>query len=623
MPMIAQEEKIDLIPLWDTVEIRQYIEDSAFSETERYKLWERQTIKAHATNHSTTPYYFKKELEAMPESFDAKTKVVKYTRYSVFATNRYILDNALLYAYKAEDIAENSKDDFMRGRVNHALGWYYAHNCDYERAHRTYNKAIQNFTSANYPIGIRNTMVKKAIAFSLVGRNDMELQIYRDVYNLKNRTPTKNDIANLLRSTFKSGDTLTTRSLLKEYFQKVEKKNPNGLHSNQYYHLKSIEANIDKNDSLELHYLIEADKVSRKLNLPKEQFTSLMRIGIFHFNNGRYRMAKSKFKRASALAYTELMHNRFNEPIDYLLKIARIENIWIDIKEYEDLQENYFNVTKQKISVNNIIENNQKSILVRQKREIQTQNQKIWILTTLGILGLGLLLFSFFYFRKYTIIVQDLYEKNILLDESVNEKSTLLQETHHRVKNNLQIIASLLNLQRKYTKDEKLTTALIDGRNRVKSMALIHQLLYQKKDLEGINVRNYVENLMSSLFGSLKANTEKIHFINNVDPLNLHEDTLLAIGLIINEIITNSLKYAFLNREEGEISITLIKQADQLFLSVSDNGNGMPEDFDINDKSSFGYSLITSLSKKLDASIDILNQNGTTVNLNIKKFIEV
>jgi len=619
----AQENRIDVFLLWDSTEVRDYIENSSFSKEQKYNLWEHQKIKANASNHPTTLYYYRKEMEAIPESFDARTKVVKYTRYSVFATNRYILDNALLYAYISEDIAENANDEFMRGKVNHALGWYYAANCDYDRAHRTYDKAIENFKSAKYANGIRNTMVKKAIAYQLVDKNNEALKIYTDVYNLENRIPTENDIAYLLQSTFNNGDISSTTSLLNEYFEKVETQNPHGPYSNQYFHLKSIQANILEDDSLELHYLKKTEKIAKHLNLPKEFFSALMNLGKFHFERGRFFAAKPKFKRARALAYTELMHNRFNEPSDYLLKIAKLQDNFIEKKEFRDIQENYFKVTQQKISVNNIIENNQKSILIRQKREIQSQNQKIWFLTTLGILGLGLLLFSFFYFRKYRKIVQDLFEKNILLDESVNEKKTLLQETHHRVKNNLQIIASLLNLQRKYTKDKKLTAALIDGRNRVKSMALIHQLLYQKKDLKGINVRNYVDNLMSSLFGSLKANAEKIHFINKVDPLNLHEDTLLAIGLIINEIITNSLKYAFIGRDEGEISITLVKKESQLFLSVSDNGNGMPDDFDINDKSSFGYSLITSLSKKLDATINIINQNGTTVNFDIKKFIEV
>ena len=620
--LFSQKDQLNALELWDTTEVRNFIETGNFNAQQKYLLWEFQKTKAQSSNHPTTSFYYLKEMEAVPKSFDSKEIVVKYTRYSVYATNRYILDNALSYAYQAEDIAENANDDFMRGRVNHALGWYYAANCDYVRAHRTYDKAIGNFKSVDYVVGIRNTLVKKAIAYQLQGKNKRALKIYNEVYNLENRTPTENDIFLLLKSTYLSKDMARTLQLLKEYFDMVENKNPHGPYTHHYYHIKSIEASIKGDEFLEGHYLHESEKIARKINLPKEHFSALINLGKFFLKKGKLKIAKQKFKRANAIAYKELMHNRFKEPTMYLLEIAYLQGEGIDRRENEAILENYFKETQQKINVNNIIENNQKSILIRQKREIQTQNQKIWILTTLGFMGLGMLLFSFFYFRKYKKIVQDISEKNTLLDEAVHEKQTLLQETHHRVKNNLQIIASLLNLQRKYTKDSKLTAALIDGRNRVKSMALIHQLLYQKKELKGINVRNYVENLMSSLFSSLKANVESIHFINKVDPLNLHEDTLLSIGLIINEIVTNSLKYAFQNRHDGTIIITLIKKTDRLFLSVSDNGNGMPDDFDINDKSSFGYSLITSLSKKLDAKISILNDNGTTVNLDILKFVE-
>lgn len=619
----AQNTRIDEFSLFDTAQVRRYIDSATLSKEEEYQLWKYQSKKAISSNHPTAPYYYRKEMEAIPESFDARTKVIKYTGYSVFATNLYILANSLLYAYKAEDLAENADDDFMRGKANHALGWYYAANSDYDRALRTYDKAIENFKSVEYLLGVRNTLIKKAIALNLMGQQEESLKICREVYNLEGRKRTRNDISFLIRSLVRNKDTKPTQELFDEYFDKVEDEKPNRPYTHSYYRIKSMEAHFQNNDSLENHYLILALNYAHKLNQPKGQFDALMNLGKFHLNHDRLQLAKYKFKKASALAYDKLMHNRFDEPARYLLRIAQAQNNIIEQNEYKSILKNYYKSTQQKNRVNNIIENNQKSTLTRQKREIQSQNQKIWVLTTLGFIGMGLLLFSFFYFRKYKKIVVDLSIKNDLLDESVNEKQTLLQETHHRVKNNLQIIASLLNLQRKYTKDQKLTSALVDGRNRVKSMALIHQLLYQKKDLKGINVRNYVENLISSLLSSLKANAENIHFTNEVDPLNLHEDTLLAIGLIINELVTNSLKYAFRNNENGQIRISLKKQNTQLILLVSDNGSGMPDDFDINDKSSFGYSLVTSLSKKLAATINILNNDGTTVKLIINKFIEV
>lgn len=564
-------------------------------------------------------YYYSKYILAIPSSMGSKEKVDAYTRYSVYTTNNYVLDTSLLYAYKAEDIAENEDDDYMRGKVNHALGWYFAANCDYQRAHRTYDKAIRAFERAKFKKGIRNTKVKKAIAYQLQGYYDLSLNIYKEINDSNERTPSLNDKSLLIKSLMKNLDTLEASRLLNEYFKESESLDTARF---QYYHMRAIEASINRNVDQEEQYMNLAIEIAKKHSFPKEHFSMLMNLGRHYLRRKETVKAKKYFEEASTIAYRELMHNRFHEPIEKLLQIAKIESNEEAIQYYTVLYKNHLNLIQQKISVNKTIEDNQKSILTRQRKEIQSQNQKIWILTAMGFMGLALLLFSFFYFRKYRKIVEDLSDKNHLLDLSVNEKQTLLQETHHRVKNNLQIIASLLNLQRKYTRDKKLTAALIDGRNRVKSMALIHQLLYQKKDLQGINVRNYVENLMSSLFSSLKADAEHLQFTNNVEPLNLHEDTLLAIGLIINEVVTNSLKYAFVEGEDGRINITLKKEENKLFLSISDNGIGMPADFDIGDKSSFGYSLITSLSKKLDAKIHIQSGPGTTINFDIRKFIE-
>ncbi|MEM9545159.1 MAG: sensor histidine kinase [Bacteroidota bacterium] len=618
--MKIEKDSLDQIPLEDTLRVEKFIDGNAFSNDEKFELWKYQNAKARDNFHPEVLFYYPRFIASMPASLSALEKVKIYARYSGFMTNIYQLDTALYYAYEAEDIAENENDDFMRGKANHALGWYYAANCDYERAHRSYDKAIQSFETVNFQRGIRNTKVKKAIALQLQGYLEQSLKIYQEVYYSTERKPTLNDLSLLIKSTFKNKEFAQAGILLDTYFQRIEDSDANLY---QYYHMRSIEANINTNDSLELMYLNKALNVAQRTKMPKENFTMLINLGAYYLERNALAKAKTHFKQATTIAYTHLMHNRFIEPYVYLLQIAEMEGNAQERAEYQAIQQNHANVIAQKISVSNTIENNQKSILLRQKKEIQSQNQKIWILTALGFIGFGLLLFSFFYFRKYKKIVEDLSIKNNLLDRAVNEKQTLLQETHHRVKNNLQIIASLLNLQRKYTKDKKLTTALIDGRNRVKSMALIHQLLYQKKELKGINIRSYVENLMSSLFSSLKANAERVQFINNVEPLNLHEDTLLAIGLIINEIVTNSLKYAFHDSDEGNICISLEKKEAKLFLSVSDDGSGMPDDFDINDKSSFGYSLITSLSKKLDAEITIENRIGTTVRLEILKFIEI
>ena len=139
------------------------------------------------------------------------------------------------------------------------------------------------------------------------------------------------------------------------------------------------------------------------------------------------------------------------------------------------------------------------------------------------------------------------------------EREVLLKEIHHRVKNNLQIISSLLNLQARFIKDKSAVDAVQEGRNRVKSMALIHQKLYQQDNIQGINMPEYIENLSRALLTSYKIKGDRITVDRKVDAIYLDIDTAIPLGLIINELLTNSLKYAFPENEKGELKISLLQ----------------------------------------------------------------
>ena len=166
------------------------------------------------------------------------------------------------------------------------------------------------------------------------------------------------------------------------------------------------------------------------------------------------------------------------------------------------------------------------------------------------------------------------------IKESLQEKEVLLREIHHRVKNNLQIISSLLNLQSKQVKDEHALNLLRDSQNRVRSMALIHQKLYDSPDLALLDFAGYLRSLASALFSSYGFGTEGISLKSNVDDIRLDINTAVPCGLIINELISNSLKHAF-ETGQGEICVDLHPNDDDtVTLTVSDNGSGFPEDLD-------------------------------------------
>lgn len=209
--------------------------------------------------------------------------------------------------------------------------------------------------------------------------------------------------------------------------------------------------------------------------------------------------------------------------------------------------------------------------------------------------------------------------KNRLIQKQSEELQTLMKEIHHRVKNNLQIISSLLDLQSISINDKEASEAVKEGKNRVLSMALIHQNLYTEGNIKGIKVKDYIQNLAGSLFDSYNIQKEKIKLVTDIEPLNLDVDTVIPIGLIINELLSNSLKYAFAGREEGEIRVSLRQHLKELQLQIRDNGIGFSSGW-MNNSASFGYKLIKAFSQKLKAKLEVYNDGGACVTMNIQKY---
>ena len=197
---------------------------------------------------------------------------------------------------------------------------------------------------------------------------------------------------------------------------------------------------------------------------------------------------------------------------------------------------------------------------------------------------------------------------------SLAEKEVLLKEIHHRVKNNLQVISSLLYLQSKSIEDKAALQMFQESQNRVRSMAFIHERLYQSQDLARVDFAEYVRSLTNYLFRSYGVSTDVIQLKINMDDLPLGIDTAIPCGLIVNELVSNSLKYAFPDGRGGEIRIELRSDGDnRIALMVSDDGVGLPEDLDFRKTESLGLQLVNNLSvAQLEGAIDLDRRGGTT-----------
>ena len=208
-------------------------------------------------------------------------------------------------------------------------------------------------------------------------------------------------------------------------------------------------------------------------------------------------------------------------------------------------------------------------------------------------------------------------EHAAIIKKSHDEKDTLLREIHHRVKNNLQVISALLTLQSRHLKDTQAKIALKEGQDRVQSMALIHKDLYQHDNLKGVNTKEYLGQLANNLVDSYKLDDLQLSL--DIDEITLDVDTMIPLGLMVNELISNALKHAFSKNEKGHLSLSLKKKQGVLLLKIRDNGRGAVTK-DLLESKSFGYSLVKSFARKLDADLIIKNDNGLSVELSIKNF---
>jgi PAS domain S-box-containing protein len=219
-------------------------------------------------------------------------------------------------------------------------------------------------------------------------------------------------------------------------------------------------------------------------------------------------------------------------------------------------------------------------------------------------------------------VLDDVTERKQALEQlksSLNEKEVLLKEIHHRVKNNMQVITSLLNLQSKTISDSQALAVFEDSQNRVKSMALIHETLYQSKDLSRIDFAEYLKKLVAQVSRSYRIQPDAVKIKVDVDNVSLPIDTAVPCGLIINELASNSLKYAFPADTKGEVNITFGMVDEQYVLRVSDTGIGLPPGFDPEKGKSLGMKLVRMLTTQLCGEIECRNGVGTTFRIAFPK----
>ncbi|QLE02939.1 histidine kinase [Galbibacter sp. BG1] len=300
---------------------------------------------------------------------------------------------------------------------------------------------------------------------------------------------------------------------------------------------------------------------------------------------------------------------------NFFLKDSNPDSASLFFKRYVKLKDSLDYSSRKKQLLSLLVQfdlNNQKETIEKQrlnleknKTEILEREKTIYLSVSALILCMVCVIGLIVAYIKSVKNKRLIENQKRIIENSLTEKDSLLKEIHHRVKNNLQVVSSLLSIQTKNTKSKSAINALEEGKSRVKAMALIHQKLYQNEDLSVIKMQEYIESLAASIQSVYKQAGYKIKLHINAETADLDVDRAIPIGLILNELISNSFKYAFKETKQGNIYINLQKEEDQYIFEYKDDGAGLPEDFDIKHSASMGMNLISRLANQLRSKLNI------------------
>lgn len=288
----------------------------------------------------------------------------------------------------------------------------------------------------------------------------------------------------------------------------------------------------------------------------------------------------------------------------------------VKIKQTEQLQLQYATAERDRENLQLRNSNN----LQQSELEKAGLNRKLISMALIGLfLVSGLLLYLYIAKRKSNTLLKigqdEIHKQNGQLNQLLLDKEWLIKEVHHRVKNNLQIISSLLNTQSSFLDNQQALTAIRDSQNRMQAISIVHQKLYQSEDLSTIHLPVYIQELARSIQDSFQT-TQKIKFKIDIAEANLDTAQTVPLGLILNEAITNSVKYAFTELQTGTITLTSsIVPGNNYQLSIKDNGSGLPDDFDIDACASLGMNLIAGLTEQLGGNLKIHSDGGTVITI--------
>lgn len=505
-------------------------------------------------------------------------------------------DIAIKQFIEAIKLFEDLKDINELAHCYSQMGIAYYLQYQYDNALKYYEKSIELYKKTTNKKDLAGVYINQGISYTYVKKMDLAeinyneaLKIYQEINYEPGFAPAYNSLAKIYYARKDYNKAISYYKLAEQY----------SLKSNNKYHL------ITNYNSLatcykELKEYETAKTYSEKSILISKEVGSVERELFCH----------------------ETM-------ADILFSMGDYKNAYASFQNYASLKDTLFNQDKNdaiaEMQAKFDVEKNQqkvKEIELQKKIDDEANTKQRLLLIVVIIVILISLIFTMVLFRNKQKVNHLLEQKNEAIQANLEQKELMMSEIHHRVKNNLQMVSSILDLQARDLTDEKSMRVIEDSLSRINAISLIHQRLYQSENIRGIKINTYLQELAHDILKNFSSSvtTTPIQLTCKVDELNMDLEFAIPIGLITAELITNSCKYAFTGIEKPEINITLNKQNDTLILKVIDNGIG--KQAAVNESgTSFGTKLIKSLSRKLRAEIiENSSSTGTSIQLKITNF---
>ena len=542
-----------------------------------------------------------------------------YLTGQVYYTNKFQLDSAIYYCERAIKVAESMDPNGAVLKTFYSeLALYYKTKGDLNKAIKTYFGALELYDESEISGGKATLLNNIAYVYENQGEFDLAKSYFTKGLGMNQSIENKDGIA---ASYSGLASVLRDQNKIEEsnsyYFKSLELRKEVRHYRDVVLSLFNIGINYGTLKQFELSkkYLDQSKKLSDSIDYTFGQLISNRGLGQLFYNKEEYTLAKEYLELAMALAQEYNHPDEISKATKELSVIYANENNWkaayttvvLHHKMKDSIRnadternvlkiKNEYELAQKQKEVDVLALNNELQALALKKKEQQV------LFTTLGIVLLLLLLIIGY--RSY----KNKQKNNRLLKEQNEAKSAILKEIHHRVKNNLSIVNSLLHLQSKTLTDTKDIAVFKEAQSRVVSMALLHEKLYRTDDLRYIDVNDHLSVLIEDLIEAYALNKE-IKLDMEITAENLDINELVPLGLLINEIITNSLKHAFREKDEGTIIVKLSQTPHNDFeLIIGDDGVGIDEE---QPSKGIGKRLISIFIRQLDAVIERVEGGGT------------